>query len=324
MTEIKTFSQIAKYFSDEAEAYKLVERLRWPNGPVCPHCGVIDHAYYLEPKEGPRKTRTGNTSDRRVWKCGACRKQFSVLVGTIFEDSRIPLSKWLLAIHEMCADKNGVSALELSRKLGITYKSAWFMAHRIREAMKRPPLLGKLQGTIEVDETYVGGRAKGKRGRGAANKTPVVSLVERDGEVRSQVMEQVTSANIGKVMQEHIEPTATVMTDQFQAYKTPGKQFASHEVVDHSKDEYVKGKAHTNTAEGYFSQLKRSIDGTHHHVSEKHLNRYLAEFDYRYSTRKVKDGERTEEAIRRVAGKRLTYRSPVSGLVDNPKPLTDV
>lgn len=311
MSEIKTFSQIAKYFSDEGEAYKLVERLRWPSGPVCPHCGVIDHAYYLAPKEGPRKTRTGNTSDRRVWKCGTCRKQFSVLVGTIFEDSRIPLSKWLLAIHEMCADKNGVSALELSRKLDITYKSAWFMAHRIREAMKRPPLLGKLQGTIEVDETYIGGRAKGKRGRGAANKTPVVSLVERDGEVRSQVMAQVTSANVGRVMQEHIEPTATVMTDQFQAYKTPGRRFANHEVVDHSKDEYVRGRTHTNTAEGYFSQLKRSIDGTHHHVSEKHLDRYLAEFDYRYSTRKVKDGERTEEAIRRTTGKRLTYRAPM-------------
>lgn len=184
-------STIAKHFSSEEAAYELIESIRWPNGPICPHCGSVDHAYYLTPKNGYRTTSTGRTTYRRVWKCADCREQFSVLVGTIFEDSKLPLSKWLLAIHLSCQGKNGVSAHELHRTLGITYKSAWFMAHRIRYAMERPPLVDKLQGIVEADETYIGGKAKGKRGRGAANKTPVVTLVERDGEARSRVMEHV-------------------------------------------------------------------------------------------------------------------------------------
>ncbi len=316
MTEIKNLSQIAKHFSDEAEAWKLVERLRWPEGPICPHCGVIGRAYYLEPKDGNRKTRTGKETYRRVWKCAECRKQFSVLVGTIFEDSRIPLSKWLLAIHMMCANKNGVAAYELHRTLGITHKSAWFMAHRIREAMKLSPLVGKLQGTVEADETYIGGKAHGKRGRGAANKVPVVTLIERDGEARSQAMHAVTGENIGEVLREHVDSQATLYTDSYQVCTKPGKEFAAHETVNHSEGEYSRGAVHTNTAEGYFSQLKCSIDGTHHHVSERHLDRYLAEFDYRYSTRKLKDGERTEQAIRRTAGRRLRYEEPADSTAD--------
>lgn len=318
MAELLNLSQIAKHFSDEAEAYKVVERLRWPNGPVCPHCGVIGHAYFLEPQSGARKTRTGKETYRRVWKCGACRKQFSVLVGTIFEDSKIPLSKWLLAIHLMCSGKNGVSAHELHRMLGIAYRSAWFMAHRIRYAMERPPLVDKLQGTVEADETYVGGRAHGKRGRGAANKVPVVTLVERDGEARSQAMKHVTGENIKEVLQENVEPTARLMTDGYQVYTAAGKEFASHETVNHGAGEYVRGDVHVNKAENYFSQLKRSIDGTYHHVSERHLPRYLSEFDYRYNRRKVSDGERSEEAIRRVAGKRLRYDQPTQ-----PEPTTN-
>lgn len=188
-------STIGKYFSDEEAAYELIEKLRWTQGPICPHCGSVNRSYFLTPINGYRKTRTGRTTYRRVWKCADCRQQFSVLVGTIFEDSKIPLSKWLLAIHMMCQGKNGVSAHELYRTLDITYKSAWFMAHRIRYAMARPPLVDqlaavaeedKLDGIVEADETYIGGKAKGKRGRGAANKTPVVSLVERGGDVRSQ------------------------------------------------------------------------------------------------------------------------------------------
>jgi transposase-like protein len=313
MAEITNISELAKHFSDEAEAWKLIERIRWPNGPICPHCGVIGTAYYLEPKNGNRKTRTGKESYRRVWKCADCRKQFSVLVGTIFEDSRIPLSKWLLAIHMLCAGKNGVAALELQRTLGVTYKSAWFMAHRIRYAMARPPLVDKLQGIVEADETYIGGKASGKRGRGAANKTPVVLLVERDGETRAQVMHTVTGANIGAVLREHVDTTTTLHTDELHVYAKPGKDFAAHETVAHGKGEYSRGDVHINTAEGYFSQLKRSIDGTHHHVSERHLDRYLAEFDYRYTTRKMKDGERTELAIRKFAGKRLLYEDPTEG-----------
>ncbi len=312
MAETLNLSTLAKHFSDEAEAWKMVERIRWPDGrPVCPHCGVIGEAYYLEPKAGPRKTRTGATTHRRVWKCGACRQQFSVLVGTIFEDSRIPLSKWLLAIHIMCSNKNGVSAHELHRTLGLAYRSAWFMAHRIRYAMARPPLVDKLRGVVEADETYIGGKAKGKRGRGALNKVPVLTLVERDGEARSQALKTVTGKDVRRVLREHVDTTAALMTDALAVYQEPGQDFASHDIVDHGRGEYSRGTAHVNTAEGFFSQLKRSIDGTHHHVSERHLDRYLAEFDYRYSTRKNKDGQRTEDVIRRTAGKRLRYEEPV-------------
>jgi len=306
-------STLAKHFSDEEAAYRLVERMRWPHGPICPHCGIVDHAYYLEPQSGHRKTSTGKDSYRRVYKCAECRKQFSVLVGTIFEDSKVPLSKWLLATHMLTAGKNGVAALELQRVLGVTYKTAWFMAHRIRYAMGQSPLKEKLSGVVEADETYIGGVEKGKRGRPGkdSKKTPVVSLVERDGNVRSQVVTDVSGKNLKEVLTRNIEPEAALMTDSFRAYKEPGKSFASHETVDHGKDEYVRGEVHTNTVEGFFSQLKRSIDGTHHHVSEKHLDNYLNEFDFRYNSRKMKDGERTELAIQKVAGKRLMYKEPV-------------
>lgn len=306
-----TLSVIAKHYSDEAAAWEYLEQTRWPNGPICPHCGAVDNAYYLAPQSGERKTRTGKTSFRRLWKCGACRLQFSVLVGTIFEDSHLPVSKWLMAVHLLNAGKNGVSALELSRALGIAYRSAWFMAHRIRYAMTQPPLAGKLSRTVEADETYIGGKRHGKRGRGALGKTPVFTLVERSGEARSQVMEHVTGESVGAVLNEQVDKNAVLMTDTLPVYQQPGQEFAAHEMVDHSKDEYARdtehGRAYTNTAEGFFSQLKRSIDGTYHHVSAWHLHRYLAEFDYRYTTRKITDGERTVKAIRQAAGKRLHY-----------------
>ncbi len=308
-------SMIAQHFSDEAAAWQFLEATRWPDGPICPHCGSVNQAYYLEPQNGSRNTRTGNPTYRSLWKCAECREQFSVLVGTIFEDSRISLSKWLLAIHPLCAGKNGMSALELSRTLGIAYRSAWFMAHRIRYAMERPPLVDKLNGIVEADETYIGGRAHGKRGRGALNKTPVLMLVERNGEARSQAMEHVTNENVREVLIGHVDTDATLMTDTLNVYQKPGQEFAAHETVDHSQDEYARdtehGRAYTNTAEGFFSQMKRSIDGTYHHVSVRHLPRYLAEFDYRYNTRKEKDEERTVKAIRQTTGKRLRYAQPV-------------
>jgi transposase-like protein len=311
MAEIIDLTTLASYFSDEEEAYKLLERIRWPDGPVCPHCGTIDSAYYLEPRDGPRKTRTGKQTFRRVWKCADCRQQFSVTVGTIFEDSKIPLAKWLMAIHLMCAGKNGVAALELKRTLGISYKSAWFMCHRIRKAMEREPLAGMLSGVVEADETYIGGTRKGtpagRPGR-QSHKTAVVSLVERGGEVRSQVVEDVSALTLHDVIIENVDPSSTLMTDSFQAYNRVGRKMAKHETVDHGKKEYVRGDVHVQTAEGYFSQLKRSLDGTHHHVSRQHLHRYVGEFDFRYNTRKMEDGERTELAIRKAAGKRLTYR----------------
>jgi transposase-like protein len=212
----------------------------------------------------------------------------------------------------LCAGKNGVSALELSRTLGIAYRSAWFMAHRIRYAMTQPPLVDKLRGVVESDETYVGGRMKRSQGAPMQNKIPVVTLVERDGAARSQVMKQVTGENIRTILEEQVDQSATLMTDERSIYQEVGKSFAGHETVNHSADEYVRGNAHINTTEGYFSQLKRSVDGTYHHVSAQHLHRYLAEFDYRYNSRKVKDGERTIEAIKKTAGKRLRYEWPTA------------
>jgi transposase-like protein len=310
-----TLSLIAKQFSDEEAAWLFLEQTKWPNGPVCPHCGAADSAYYLAPKGGERRTRKGTVSYRRLWKCAACRQPFTVLVGTVMEHTQIPVSKWLLAIHLLNAGKNGVSALELSRQLGIGYRAAWFMAHRIRHglapAAEAPQK--KLSGTVEADETYIGGRAHGKRGRGAENKTPVFSLIERGGDVHSRVVANVTGETLAAVMREQVATADTVlMTDTFAAYDKPGKEFAAHESVDHGQKEYAKdtphGRAHTNTAEGYFSQLKRSLDGTYHHVSAHHLHRYLAEFDHRYNTRKAKDGERTVKALRKMAGKRLLYQ----------------
>lgn len=315
-------STIAKMYSDESEAYKFLESILWKNGVVCPHCGCIDKSKYLEPRDGLRKTRKGKETYRRVWQCDECNQQFSVLVNTIFEDSHIPLSKWLLAIHEMNAAKNGVAALELQRKLGLgSYHTAWFMAHRIRYAITRDPLATMLKGTVEADETYIGGKAKNMhkakrerviQGRGTVGKTAVLTVVARGGEARSQVVANVDDATVRPPLKANVDPSAILNTDTLPVYNQVGKEFAKHETVDHGAGEYVRGKAHINTAEGYFSQLKRSISGTYHHVSEKHLPRYLAEFDYRYTTRNENDGDRMVHAIEQMGGKRLTYRNPAS------------
>ncbi len=317
MTTELNASIIAKQYSDESEAYKFLESIRWKHGAICPHCGNIG-AELIEHKNGGRKTRTGKITNRRTWRCHGCKEQFSVLVGTIFEGSHIPLSKWLLAIHELNADKNGISSCELARKLGITQKSAWFMAQRIRFAMAHTSLEDKLTGTVEVDETYIGGleknkhankKTEGTQGRSVKTKTPVLSAVERGGSVYSKSLTTVSSGNIRKVLLDRVDKGATLNTDIFPVYNQVGQEFQAHKTVDHGTGEFVRGNAYTNTAEGYFPQLKRSLSGTFHHVSEKHLDRYLAEFDYRYNTRRVKDGERTKETIRRVTGKRLTYKA---------------
>ena len=295
--------KIAKHFSDENKARALLERMRWPDGPVCPHCGVIGNHYRLTPKpESKRPVRPGTL------KCKDCRKQFSVTVGTIFHRSHIPLTKWLLAIYLMCSSKKGMSAHQFHRMLGITYKSAWFMAHRIREAMKCGPLAKKLGGVVEADETYVGGKGRGKRGRGAEKKTPVVALVERKGNVRSKVMDRVTGANLKGFVKDNVEEVATVMTDEFSSYKGLDQHFVKHAVIKHSEGEYVRDDTHTNTAEGYFSLLKRGINGVYHHVSKHHLQRYLAEFDFRYNARQLTDADRTALAILGVGRRRLTYQ----------------
>jgi transposase-like protein len=291
---------LAKQFSDESAAYELVEQLRWPGGPVCLHCGDTGRAYFLKARNGYRTTSTGRTSYRRLWKCAECRKQFSVLVSTIFEATHVPLSKWLLAIYMMNANKNGTAAYELHRTLGVTNKTAWFMLHRIREAMRQAPLAGMFVGTVVSDETWIGGKPRNRHqqgrparlpggGRGRAgtpkDKVPVVSLIlKQTGEVRSRVVPSVTGATLRKVIAEQVDMSRSVLhTDCGTFYPQIGAEFIRHEFVDHSSFEYVRGDVSTNLAEGYFSQLKRSLDGTHHHVSPQHLHRYLAEFDYRYT-----------------------------------------
>lgn len=300
-------NDLAKSYSTEDAARAFLEAERWPNGAVCPHCGVEGQSYKLTAKpESKSGVRPG------VWKCKGCRKQFTAKVDTIFEDSHIPLTTWLRAIHLLCASKKGMSAHQLHRMLGVTYKSAWFMAHRIRYAMSQEPLSGLLKGTVEVDETYVGG--KQRRGQGyKANKSTVVALVERGGNVRSfHHQKPVTGKNLKQVIRENVTPESHIMTDDFGAYRGLKKEYRRHSTIRHKWHVYARKEGDvlisTNTIEGYFSILKRGINGVYHHVSKRHLHRYLSEFDFRYNGRDIDDGARAMLAIKGAAGKRLMYR----------------
>ena len=295
-----TLGDLDERFTDANAAAEYLEGIRWANGVVCPKCGESEREPY------PLKNQP-----RRLWKCRACRKQFTVTVGTIFESSHIPLHKWLLAFYLLCASKKGMSAHQLHRMLGVTYKTAWFMFHRIREAMSDPGFSAKLSGIVEVDETYVGGKRKGRVGRpgkGDPQKVPVVALVERGGRVRSSHVTTVRARELKGAIRENVDRKARIMTDQFQSYKGLDKEFASHEVVNHAEGEYARGDAHTNTAEGYFANLKRGLNGSYHHVSHKHLHRYLSEFDFRWNAREASDSARTVAALSQAEGKRLRYR----------------
>jgi transposase-like protein len=304
MTKVPTFREKQILFADADKARRYLEAVRWPDGPVCPHCQSKE-PYRIEGRENSKRpARPG------LLKCKACRKQFTVTVGTIFEDSHVPLNKWLLAIERICASKKGISAHQLHRELGITYKSAWFLAHRIRWAMTQDPLSGMLGGIVEADETYVGGRAAGKRGRGAGRKIKVFSLVERAGRSRSFAVPDVKGKRLKGLIRENVLGTAHLMTDEFWSYQGADKIVARHSTVQHGKKEYVRGIVHTNFAESFFSLLKRGVMGTFHHVSEKHMPRYLAEFDFRWSNRKQTDRERAILAILGAEGKRLTYIEP--------------
>jgi transposase-like protein len=328
--------EINKRVESEADAYGLLEQLRWPDGPVCPHCGNTK-AYFLKPSNGnsratgPKKTM----SQRRVWKCASCRKQFSVLTGTIFHGTKVPVQTWLTVMVQMCSAKNGISAREVERMHGVTPETAWFMLHRLREAMKRDPLAGVLRGTIVADETYVGGDPKNRHaskvaaieperiggGVGRPNqhtdKTPVLALVNREtGEVRAQVVAETTvnAGNISKFLGSHVDLANSVLhTDESRVYNEVGPQFIDHQQVNHSKKEYVRDGVSTNRAEGFFAQLKRSIDGTHHHVSPEHLHRYVNEFAFRYSTCKMDDSVRLQTMVDQAAGRRLTYKPLTEG-----------
>jgi transposase-like protein len=302
---------LAKNFSTEEAAIEFLENKLWPDGPVCPHCGVMNEAFRMQSASDTKnKMRSG------LWKCSPCRKTFRVTVGTIFEDSHIPLHKWMMAIHLMSASKKGMSAHQMHRMLGLGYRAAWFMCHRIRHAMDESPTT-KLTGTVEIDETYVGGKVKGHGVKaGKDRKTPVVTLVERHGRARSFKMDHVTAKNLRPIINEHVHGWAQVMTDDATVYPFVLKgQVASHDVVCHSKEEYARKEngrnIHTNTVEGFFSIFKRGIMGTFHHISEQHLDRYLSEFDFRYNARYISDGERAEQAIHGVVGKRLMYQRPI-------------
>jgi transposase-like protein len=292
-------AELAAHFSDPTAAAEFLEGIRWPGGPVCPHCGK---------DERPSYRLNSKATTRRLWKCPACRKQFTVTVGTIFESSHISLNKWLLAFYLLCSSKKGMNAHQLHRSIGVTYKSAWFMFHRIRHAMADQDFQSAMTGVVEVDETYIGGKTKGgKRGRGVPNKTAVVTLVQRDGVSRSFRAANVTADELQGAVRRNVDGSR-IMTDQFSSYRGLDRSYVSHETVDHSRDEYVRGEVHTNTVEGFFANLKRGINGVYHHVSEAQLPRYLDEFDFRYGTRDLSDGQRMVQALVQSEGKRLRYQ----------------
>jgi transposase-like protein len=290
-------------FQNEAEAYKWVEARIWPNGPVCPHCGGFER---ISPMKG-KSTRIG------TYKCYQCRQPFTVKIGTIFESSHIKMHIWLQAMYLMCSGKKGISANQLHRTLGVSLKSAWFMAHRIREAMRSGGFspLGGGGKIVEADETFLGRREGAPKGRGAYHhKMKVLSLVERGGSVRSMVLNTLTKRELRAVLRANIARETRLMTDRASYYKKREFGFDSHETVNHIKGEYVRGDVHTNTLEGYFSLSKRGMKGVYQHCREKHLHRYLAEFDFRYNARAslgVNDEARAERALRGIVGKRLTY-----------------
>jgi transposase-like protein len=294
----------APHFRDDEAARKFLEGILWPDGAVCPHCGVIGHAY--------------ETKRAGVYRCAEkeCRKDFTVTMKTVMERSHIALHKWLLAFHLVTSSKKGVSAHQLHRTLGITYRSAWFMEHRIREAMRAGGLtpMGGAGGVVEADETFIGRKEGSIKRRGHGHKNAVLSLVDRNsGQVRSFHVEGTSAADIIHIIKANVAKETAMMTDEGGHYFTLGDHFASHESVSHKADEYVRGEVHTNTVENFYSIFKRGMKGVYQHCSEAHLHRYLAEFDFRYSNRAklgIDDLERANCALKGVAGKRLTYATP--------------
>ena len=292
-------------FNDDDAAREHLEALRWPQGAVCPHCGGADRQSKLE----------GTSHRPGLYFCGHCRSQYTVTVGTVFERSKVPLHKWVLATHLLCSSKKGMSSHQLHRTLGVTYKTAWFMSHRIREAMNIEPegQLGGDGGPVEVDETFWGNKGKQKPGaRSYHHQMKVVSLVDRSGEKRSFHVPNVSPTTLRPILNAHIAANAKLMTDEHGTYTKLGKAFASHDVVNHSAKEYSRGNGvTTNTVEASFALLKRGLVGTFHHVGEQHLQRYVTEFDFRWNNRTalgVNDTQRTDKALKNIGGKRLTYR----------------
>ena len=304
------------YFYDEPKAFEHVEAVLWPQGPVCHHCGSMEKPYKLAGVRSKASKKNPEGVERHgLYKCKDCRGQFTVRMGTIFEESHIPLHKWLQAIHLMCASKKGFSAHQMHRTLEITYKSAWFLCHRIREAMRsdNSTPLGGLGKIVEIDETFIGKKQGFTKANAWGHKMKVLSLVERGGTVRSSRLARLSRTGIEETVRENVHLETRLMTDMAAYYKKPFKGFAGHETVDHGRDEYVRGEAHTNTLEGYFSIFKRGMKGVYQHCREKHLHRYLAEFDFRYNHRialGINDDSRAISAIGNIRGKRLYYKQP--------------
>jgi len=312
------------YFHDEAEAFRFVEGVIWNGEPSCPHCGVVGKVYDLKGVRSKASKKNPEGVERHgLKKCAACRKQFTVRVGTIFEESHLPLHKWLQAIYLMCSSKKGISAKQLERTLEVTYKTAWFLAHRIREAMRSGDLapFGQGGGMVEADETFIGREPGAPRGpKHWHRKNKVLSLIDREtGRARSFVVDNFKIETVLPILEANIAREAVLMTDEALHYRQPGSTFAGHERVNHGKDEYVRLGAptiHTNTVEGFYSIFKRGMRGVYQHCSKKHLHRYMAEFDFRYSNRSAlgcEDVERAERALRGIVGKRLTYRRTDGG-----------
>jgi len=290
----------AAYFHDEAAAFAELEATLWPHGPVCPRCGGLDRITTV---------KGGRMGLRR---CGPCKRQFTVTVGTVFESSHVPLNLWLQAVYLMCSSKKGISSHQLMRTLDVQYKTAWFMTHRIREAMTAglPPFGGEGM-TVEIDETFIGTKPGATKRRGHGHKNAVLTLVERGGSARSFHVDSAKASDLMPIIKANILPGTHVMTDEAGQYSKLNKFFAAHDFTSHSAGEYVRGKVHTNTVEGFYSVFKRGMKGVYQHCSEKHLHRYVAEFDFRYNNRTrlgVDDKARSQTALRGIVGKRLTYR----------------
>jgi len=314
---------LAPQYRDEDAARQHIENILWPDGPVCPHCGLINEATKLRP-DNSSKTH----ARKGTWQCRGCRKQFTVTVGTIFEDSHIPLHKWLLAIHLICSSKKGMSAHQLMRNLEIgSYRTAWFMAHRIRWALTQEPIKGKLDGIVEVDETYVGGKLRtssqavkqGERPKdrpaATANKAPVVAVPERGGPVRSYHVEHVTAKDLKPIVNAMVKQGAHLMTDSSNALASASTGF-QHGQVNHSAGEYARRERgvliSTNSVESYFAILKRGHYGVYHHWAKKYMSQYLKEFDWRYNVRALEDVQRAVVALKMTGGKRLSLKPPTS------------
>jgi len=305
--------KLAREYSDEDKAREMLESMRWPKGAICPHC-KCDDVYKIVPN--PNSKRPGR---KGLYCCAACRKQFTVTVGTVFEGSHIPISKWLMAMFILCSSKKSISAMQLHRMLGITYKTSWFMCHRLRVAMTpAEPVEPKLTGTVEVDETFVGG--KGDRTTKMSRLTPVVALVQRGGPARVKVIASVTQKNLGAALNEYVSKDAVVNTDEHPGYKAPLKNWKAHHAVNHSECEYKRknddgSSASTNSAESFFSLLKRGVYGSWHHVSREHLPKYANEFAFRWTHGSATDGDRMKALVPCAEGKRLFYRQPAAATV---------